>query len=217
MKYFAVILILAGAGYAFYASGQNPIKAIQEVVAPTDATREYVEMIASDGRTLQAKVTARRGPFLEIEREVDQQRFLLPVEQLSEDSRRKLKAVADFNEETLNKHIFEQAKQTMTVEVLSVPKACTFICPQNGERLNTKHGAERDYYITLLRELGIPYRETSLHVEWVGENGYRLPQGVKSAPCVRIGQQYAYSHNSAKLKEAYIEAYFQQSIEQAGS
>lgn len=206
-KLLLIIMVLAGAGYWYYASGGDPIQSVKQAIAYEAG--DPVELKSVDGRELECRILGKRGPFLLVERSADQQRFLLTGDRLSAGSRSFVGKIDDFNETEVNEDIFAQAKGAMTAEVLTIPGTCTFICPHNGERLNTKYGAERDHYLEMLAELGIPHREGSINAKKEGD-AHTLPKGIKDMPCVRVGDQYVYTHNRDTLKRAYIDAYYAQ-------
>lgn len=162
-----------------------------------------VELRDGTGRVLRCEVKARKASHLVVRREADGREFLLKLDQLDSESRRLLGRVDDFNETLFTNTVFETAKATKTVELLTVPALCTFRCPHNGQTMQTQLGVDTQDLRDFLKQQGVRYREVTVPHRREGNSLHFEPDSPEF-PSVRIGAEIVARRNPADLRRAFV-------------
>jgi hypothetical protein len=201
--------VLAGAGCRPpQAPGAGRVSANSDEVLAADApaTSGVLELRDGAGRVLRCEVKARAGSHFVVQREADGRDFLLRLDQLDAESRRRLSRVNEFNEKLFADTVFEAAKATKTVELLTVPALCTFRCPHNGQTMQTQMGVDTQGLRDFLKRQGVRFREVTVPHRRDGNTLHFEPDSPQF-PSVRIGTEIVSARSSAELQRAFVADY----------
>lgn len=160
MKTFILSLILIAGGWYLYETDRF-FPDLMQSFNREGLLKHYSPIEDSKGRTIHCKVIAKNEDFIIIERESDQQSFLLNTYTLSRSSRRKVDALSDFNTSAVEDRLFTEALGTVRVELEYVPALTYLRCHRTNLRQKSCEGIEVDRFRAFLRAQGVPYRETT--------------------------------------------------------
>ncbi|CAA6690130.1 MULTISPECIES: hypothetical protein [unclassified Lentimonas] len=200
------LIILIFAGVLGWQAFKNPQLLPIDFVSK-DPRQSYITISDINDRTIDCKLISKRGNYIYIEREQDQQRFPLHLDKLAPASRSHFDDIEEFNMEPLNEAIYPLALEATTIELLSIPSHYYTICSSNGQRIKSCHAIETEAYRTFLQDHNYRYKEKSIKVTEISDNRYQLPIGITKVPCIRIAGIDITKRHSKAVKTALIDSY----------
>lgn len=208
MNKLVLIIILIG-GVFWWWSSDKPAGGARSVsrLFESGVSSDYIEIKDKTGRALKCQVTAKRGAFVQVEREADAKRFVIRTDTLDGPSSRMLGAQADFNASSMDADLYALAQAAVKVELLNAPELNTFRCQYTGQQMKSSKGAELDAWRDYVRAMKLSSRDVSVALKKTADGGYYLPPGINDLPCLRIGEDIIYSRSSAAVRTAMINHY----------
>ncbi|MGB0415525.1 MAG: hypothetical protein ACPGKS_01615, partial [Coraliomargarita sp.] len=184
MRFLLPISLLIGGAWFIYKNQGNPITSLQNWLSTESSQIKNICLVNKAGVELDCRIIGKKADFLVIERSSDNGFFLVDSYTLERKSRRKVEALRDFKEDTVNEHLFREAQKSIRVELMYVAEHNYFRCDRTGEKMKTCTGSKVDAFRAFLRKEAIDYRESNLQTTPVNERYVDLPNGIQSVPCI---------------------------------